>query len=299
MAKKDTPDPPDYVGAAEKQAESSKDITTQQTYANRPNQVTPWGTMSWEASPTTDPTSGDAVTQWTQSLNLSPESQAALSGQQRLQAGRTELAEGLLGRAEQEFSAPMDWDALPGYGKTPDSSKRYESEAADAIYGQFSRRMEPQFQRDLDAQNTKLVNMGFQQGDEGYDQALGDLRTSQNDMRLNAMDQATIRSGQEAQRFHGMDMDTAKYSNAVRQQAMAEQMQKRGFSLNEINAILHGQQVGMPGMPDFMGATRSDPTQYLGATGMGYNASLDKFNAKQAMTQMLLEGASAFSPFSF
>jgi SOS response regulatory protein OraA/RecX len=37
-------------------------------------------------------------------------------------------------------------------------------------------------------------------------------------------------------------MSSANYQNQLRQQQIAEDMQRRGYSLNEINAILTGQQ---------------------------------------------------------
>ena len=39
-------------------------------------------------------------------------------------------------------------------------------------------------------------------------------------------------------------------------------MQKRGWSLNEINALISGQQVGMPQMPSFNPAAAAEATQY-------------------------------------
>ena len=47
-------------------------------------------------------------------------------------------------------------------------------------------------------------------------------------------------------------MQAANYANALRQQQIGEAMGRRGQSLNEINALLSGQQVGMPQMPTFM-----------------------------------------------
>ena len=54
-------------------------------------------------------------------------------------------------------------------------------------------------------------------------------------------------------------MQGSQYANAIRQQQIAEQMQMRGFSLNEINALLSGQQVGLPQMPNFSQAASAQP----------------------------------------
>ena len=39
----EAPEAPDYVGAAEQQADSSRIVTEQQNWANRPTQITPFG----------------------------------------------------------------------------------------------------------------------------------------------------------------------------------------------------------------------------------------------------------------
>jgi hypothetical protein len=68
-------------------------------------------------------------------------------------------------------------------------------------------------------------------------------------------------------------------------------MQRRGFSLNEINAILNGQQIGMPNMPAFNTANRSETAQYNNAAQSQGQYDLDAFNAQQAGMNSLLSGA--------
>ena len=92
--------------------------------------------------------------------------------------------------------------------------------------------------------------------------------------RMQAMNQAS-------QQGFGQNMQYANMMNQLRQQAIAEQMQRRGMSLNEMNALLTGQQVGMPQMPRFNAAGASETPQLLNAGQMGYQANLDAFNAQQ------------------
>ena len=92
--------------------------------------------------------------------------------------------------------------------------------------------------------------------------------------RMQAMNQAQ-------QQSFGQNMQYANMMNQLRQQAIAEQMQRRGMSLNEMNALLTGQQVGMPQMPRFNAAGASETPQLLNAGQMGYQANLDAFNAQQ------------------
>lgn len=343
---KSTPAAPDYTGAAQQQAASSRDVTEQQTWANRPTINTPFGQQTWSNTPTFDPTTGQYLNQWTQNTNLTPEAQQALDSQMGLQQGRSDLAAGLLGRAQQEYGQPMDWSQfdqlaetpnqnLTDYGQGPDQANLqknigntgdYYNKAGDAIFNQWSARNEPQFQKDQDRMRTQLLNQGLREGDEAYKDAMNTQSQQQGDARNNASYQATIGAGQEASRMQGMDVNSgnfanqaaqqafsnqltgsqysdtqraqqgqeglqfANYQNQLRQQQIAEQMQQRGFSLNEINAILSGQQVGMPNMPSFNTAARSDATQYSNAAQQTGQHDLDVFNAQQQASQGLMSG---------
>jgi hypothetical protein len=330
---KNTPAPPDYAGAANAQAQSSREVTEQQTWANRPTINTPFGQQTWAVQPTWDPSTGQYINSWTQNTNLTPESQAALDSQMRLQQGRSDMAEGLLNRSRDEYGQPMDWSQFqqlqtsldaPEYqseniqrsiGNTPD----YVKSAEDAIYGQWSARQEPRMQQQSEALRTRLYNMGVQEGDARYDQEMQRLTQDQGDARQQAQYQATIGSGAEAQRMQGMDAQSGNFANSAAQQALqqqlalgnqrfgqqqtaagfqntarqqqiTEEMTRRGFSLNEINAILTGQQVGMPSMPGFNAANRSEGTQALQAAGMQSQDAWNAYNAQQQATQGTLSG---------
>jgi hypothetical protein len=112
--------------------------------------------------------------------------------------------------------------------------------------------------------------------------------------------------GQEAaasnQNFN-QGLTSANYGNTLRQQQIAEEMMRRGYTLNEINAILTGQQVGMPQMPSFNTASKADTTNYLGAAQMQGQSQLDAFNAENAGVNGLMSGvgslAKAWKPFGF
>lgn len=330
---KATPASPDYAGAAQQQAQSSKEVTEQQTWANRPTINTPFGQQTWESKPTWDPSTGQYLNSWTQNTNLTPESQKALDSQMAITQGKSDLAQSKIGQMQQEFGQPMNWNSFqslaqnpntPNYtpeniqksiGNTPD----YIKSAGDAIYGQWSDRQEPRMQQQQDQMRTQLYNQGLKEGDQAYNDAMQRMSQDQNDARGQAQYQATIGSGAEAQRMQGMDvqqggfansaaqqalqqqlgigsqqynqqMSSANYQNQMRQQQIAEQMQQRGFSLNEINAILSGQQVGMPGMPNFNSANASQATQYNQAAQSQGQYNLDAFSAQQAGMNSAMQG---------
>lgn len=340
---------PDYKAAAEQTGQSSKEVTNMQTWANRPDINTPFGSQDWTSSAQVDPATGQSVTKWTQNNNLDPVTAKALQSQQLIQQGKSDLAASKLGSMNSEFAGEPDWNSFTALKQSPDvpnytgsaaaptgntqinGGQYYNQKAGDAVYNQFKSRMDPQFANENDALRTKLYNQGLKEGDSAYDKAMNSQSLQQNDARQTAMNQATTMAGAEGQRMQGMDTSAGNFwnqeqnqnfqnantanqfnnansalafgqgqsaatmSNTQRQQQIAELMQKRGFSLNEMNAILNGQQVGMPQMPSFNQATKSDTVDYMGAAKAQYSAAKDAADSTNAMIGQAAGAASMFS----
>jgi hypothetical protein len=573
MGSKRTPPPPDYTGAANAQAQASRENLNTQNFANRPNINTPFGSESWTTRAVTDPATGQQVTEWTQNTSLDPRLQNALDSQIGIQQGRSDLANAFMGRVQDEYRQPFDWNSLPaltsagtpgqlqtgvadytpglqtgvgprgvvsgfnfggpqmGVGSMSDSVQRGIGQTGlvggvdpgtaglatgtaqtpvqsgfDAMLGGLQRGVSPtsvntgfgsfggglatrtgteQVQRGLatgdnpalpqidntfrdrvatdlmtamlpaqqlaqQSLETDLSNRGFKVGTRGYQRALDDLGGRQAAERYNALGQA----GQEAQRLFGMQMGArqqafnedvsggqfanqaanqafgqglaanqfrnqalgqafnqnmgaaqfanqaadqrfnqglaagnfanqatqqafnqdvgagrfgneaqaqyfgqmmgqadlanragqqafsqdlaagqfgnqamnqaqnldinrmqamnqaqqqqfgqnmqyANMMNQLRQQAIAEQQQRRGMSLNEMNALLTGQQVGMPQMPRFNASGIAETPQLLNAANMQYQAGMDAFNAQQQGMANTMGGLSSLASTAF
>jgi hypothetical protein len=95
---------------------------------------------------------------------------------------------------------------------------------------------------------------------------------------------------QAANQIFNQQLTGANFQNTARQQQIAEEMQRRGFSLNEINAIISGQQVATPNMPQFNAANASQATNYSGAAKDQGQYNLDMFNAQQSGLSGTLSG---------
>jgi hypothetical protein len=342
MGKK-APKAPDYTAAAEKQGQSAIENVDRQTWANRPNQNTPFGSETWTSESVIDPVTGKAQPRWTQNTTLTPDAQAALDAQLGVQRGVSEQAGSMLDRIKAEFGDSIDWSQFQPGGQQVgaeqlqrglstegltniDPSQRYYDQAGDALYNKFASRADPQFAKDEARLDTTLRNRGVKPGDEAYDEEMRKLREGQGDQRSQAMFNATALSGQEAARMFGMDtgargqmfgerqaqgqfgntaagqqqglnQQSSAYNTQLRQQQIAEEMQKRGFSLNEVNSLLYGQQVGMPNMPNFNQAGAAAPTNYSGAAQQQYNAAADAANARNMGIGNLASAIT--SPFSF
>lgn len=296
MGKK-TAKAPDYRAAAEEQGEASREAINMQTYANRAAQYTPFGSMTWKAEPFIDPATGQKVTTWKQYTKLSPELQRAFRAQTGLQTGRSEMARDMFGRIQDEMSAAPDYSTLHKKGRDIGGAQKYTGQAGDALWNAFQSRMQPQFQQAQEQQDAILRARGFKPGDEGYDDALAQLRQSQADQSNQAMYQAQQMNAAEAQRLQGMDTAASQYANQQRQGDMAEMLMQRGFSLNEANALLTGQQVGMPQMPSYMGAGAAQPANYMGAAQNQFSADMSNANAMNAAVGNIVGAVT--NPFSF
>ena len=312
-------------------------MTEQQTWANRPDQFTPWGTQNWENQRVYDPATKQYLNRWAQVTQLNPESQKQFDSQMRVGTAKSQLAESLTGRMRDEYGRPIDMSGVQRGGgaleggsiqgnlstgglQNVDPSQRYYDQAGDAYYNKWAARAMPSQQRETEALRTRLANQGLSEGDEAYNAAIGNLRQSQGDAQQQAGFEATNRAGQEASRMYGMDQGTrgqqfserqaqmqfgnqaqaqdfgqqvtaGGYESTQRQQQIAEIMQQRGFSLNEINAILSGQQVSMPSMPDFQNAQRAEGLQALQAAQMTGQAQQAAANSSQMGLQGVMQGA--------
>ena len=312
---KDSPDPPDYKAAAAEQAQASKEITNMQTFANRPTVNTPFGTQTWDTSKQIDLATGQEVTGWTQNINLTPEMQSSLDAQQRISSGRSNAAETLLGQATGAFQKPMDWDGLPqafsfnnnaGQMKTslPGGSD-YRDKAQEAVW----QRMQPELQQRRNSTETQLSNMGLTRGSEAWNNEARRLDEGENTARLQAIDSGRAEAAQQfgqdvtssnftnsalAQQ-QGQNMQYGNYQGTQRQQAIGEEQARRGQSLNELNALLTGQQVGMPSFPSFNTASKSETPQVMQAAQLGYQGQLDQYNSQQAGLSGMLSGATGLA----
>ena len=281
MGKKSTPAPPDYRAAAEQTAEGNIALVDAQTQDNRPNQYTPWGSSEWSEAP-------DGT--WTQNINLSPEQQAALDQQMGIQGSRSSLAGSMFDRVGEEFGDVMNWDQFGDYGANLQGGDEARQAAIDNSYNQATSRLDPMWEQTAEQKEAALRNQGLNPGDEAYDNAMANMERGKTDAYNQAMFSAIGIGGTEGQRNQQMDLQANNYQNQVRQAQVAEEMQRRGFSLNEINAILSGQQIGMPSMPGFNTAERTAGADYSGAANQQWGAQMDQFSAQQAQAQGLMNG---------
>jgi len=305
---------PNMTGAAVAQGEANREVTRDQTFANRPDQYTPFGYSTWNPYQTVDPATGEATTAWENVTGLDPRLQGILDKQIAIQDGRSDIAGTLTGRLGAEFGTPMDWSTLGPMGEVPTSQftmpeadvgdpNAWRDRATNAMFEKANSRLNPQFDSRRQQLEIKMRNQGLSPEDEAWQSQVAGLGREEADARdqalwssiaagrdeSNAMfDQGVRRNDQNFdqaltanQSNFDMAMAGSKYANTIRQQQITEQMQKRGFSLNEINALLSGQQVSTPSMPSFSNASAAQPAPIYQAAAdqASVNAASSPWNA--------------------
>lgn len=234
----------------------------------RSNVKGPNGSVTW--LPPTTPGG-----QWTQSTTLNPNEQATLTGTQGSNATMAGGAATMTPWAVGAESGPMDYNQFMPGGTHVQGGQYYDQKAGDAVYQQFADRMEPQFKQQTAAMDVQLRNQGLKPGDEAYDTQMKQVAQEQGDQRQRASQDAVQMAGQEGQRMQGMDVSAGNYNTDQRNAQITQELQKRGYGVDEIKKMLDGINVAIPtGQNGPIGNTYSDAMART--YGEDANASKDK-----------------------
>jgi hypothetical protein len=299
---------PDFGQIATSQGEENEQIVRDQLYANRPDQYTPWGATSWGSEAGYD-ANGNPITNWSQTTSLTPELQDIYNKQVAIQGGRADIAGMLTGRLGSEYGQAQDWRGLNPMGQVPTSQytlpegsvgdpNAFRQRGEDAMYDSAMSRIKPQQEANRAGLETKMRNQGLRPEDAAWKSQMQGMDQSDTDQDNQARWGAVDAGRQEAAQMFGQglannqnnyqqalgansqnfgqSMQGSQYANQIRQQQITEALTKRGAGLNEINALLSGQQVGMPQMPNFQNAGAAQPTDQMGAAAQ--NASMSNAN---------------------
>lgn len=261
--KSSPPPAPDYAGAANATAQGNLEMAKYATNANRINQKSPYGELSYNYVPQYDAEGKETGGGWSQTEKLTPQAQAALDEQLALNQKYGEVANIGFDKARGLFENPeLDTSALPARAINVGQT------AQDAIMS----RLNPQLAQQEEALRARLANQGITLGSEAYGREMAQQGQSRNDLMLQAG-------------LQGINLDQANRSAALQEQAY---MQDR--PLNLINALRSGNQVQAPQFQQFANQATTAGPDLLGATQAQYNAQLDAVNAKNASSGGLMSG---------
>jgi hypothetical protein len=263
MGKSSSPPPaPDYAGAATATAQGNLEATRAATEANRINQYTPYGSLTYSR----DPNAATPDSGWSQTVNLNDVGQRLLDYQNNASLGLGEQTGQALGRVGDSLSQPFDFGSV--------------GDVQNAAEGAITSRLDPMWDRKQSQTETQLVNQGLRPGTEAYDNAMKDFNFGRNDAY-----QQAILSG-----INTMPQ-TYQLANSLRSQP-----------LNELNALRTGSQVTnptfnqVPQQEPTTGANMLGAAQAQGQADMGaYNAQVGSNNAMMS-GMMGLGGAAMMAP---
>jgi len=252
---KDAPSPPpapNYAAAAQQTAMGNLENTRAAAAANRINQITPYGSLTYTKTGT-DPDNG-----WTQTLSLAPEQQKLLNAQNQTSLGLAGLQNQGLDYVRQALGKNITAADLPASMINPGQT------AQDAIMA----RMRPDLEMARNQLETRLANQGIMQGSEAYDNALRLQERQENDARMQAA-LAGIDTGMRAQ---------------TQQLGLLGALQDR--PINILNAVRTGSQVTNPAFQAYAQQATAPGADLLGAAGLQgqynqgvYNAQTGAYNA--------------------
>lgn len=252
------PPPPDYAGAAQATAQGNKDAILAQTAANRVNQITPEGSLTYDVTgqdPSGNPT-------WTATQQYSPD-------QQQIYQGNVDLSKGLLNTAQQGLGKVDDLLANPTIDESKLAQMPIQGQSVqDAIFS----RLTPQLERQRGGLENQLANQGITRGSEAWNNAMTDQSQSENDLMTQAALQG-INTGMTA-----------------RQQGIQEQAYMQDRPLNVVNALRTGNQVQGPQFVQPSQQGFAPGPDLLGAANSQYQANLGAFNANSAQRGQMMGG---------
>jgi len=258
MSKPKAPPPPDYAAAARQTAAGNKEAILTQTAANRVNQITPEGSLTYAITgqdPYGNPT-------WTATQQYSPD-------QQQIYQGNVDLSKGLLNTAQQGLGKVDDLLANPTIDESKLAQMPIQGQSVqDAIFS----RLTPQLERRRGQLENQLANQGITRGSEAWNNAMTDQGQQENDLMTQAALQG-INTGLTA-----------------RQQGMQEQAYMQDRPLNVINALRTGNQVQGPQFVNAPQQGFAPGPDLLGAAQSQYQADLGAYNAKAAQQGGLMGG---------
>jgi hypothetical protein len=253
------PPPPDYVGAAQQTAAGNLENIRAQTQANRYNQYTPYGNLTWN-----QPDATNKPDTWESTIQLDPRAQEALDVQMGASNQIGQLSQAAGERTAAAFDKPFDASSVDDV-----YNKSYETQTA---------RLDPQWDQNQKMFDAKLANQGIMQGSEAYDNASRTFGQQKNDAYTQARQAAISTMPQTYQLATSARNQPLNEWNAIR---TGTQIQNPTFNAP-------GNQGYTPG-PDIMAATNG---AYQGAL-TGYNSQVGASNSSNAMTGQL--GAAAIT----
>jgi hypothetical protein len=309
------PSPPDPAAVSAAQTQSNVATANAEAALNRVNQVTPFGSSTWNGT-------GPGATQ---TVTLDPLAQQDLTNQLHQDVNLSNLGFGLTDQAGQTLASPLNTNGLPALSGGPGATGNVQSnldfsgapqvptdfnqatqQAQNAVYNQATSRLDPQWENAQNDLNSRLANQGVTQGSEAYQRAQDEFARNKNDaynqanysavgagnalegqlygQALAGRQEATGETAQQgafantaqAQQY-AQALQNAGFGNQARAQGLTEDTTLRALPLNELNALRSQSQVQTPTFSQ-VPQSQVQPTNVSGNIWNAYNAQVANSN---------------------
>lgn len=309
----EAPPPPDPVATAAAQSEYNKDAAITQANLNRINQVTPQGTIKYTQIGTN--ADGTPQYQQTQTYSPEQQAlynqqnaiAQALGNTAQAQIGRVNTTMGTAfnfngmtpmvssipgaGSGVKSFSGYM-----PGVDRAVEGgpiASTYDSggpiqrsvgaddlaadgrRVSDAIYGQATSRLDPQFKQGQDDLTARLANQGIAVGSDAFNREQDNFNRARTDAYNDANYRAIEAGGAEQSRLFGLDLSKGQFGNQAQAQQYAQNQSGAQFG-NQAQDQAFTQGMGNADLYNSAGNTWLQ--QQLSALGFNNQADSQRFN---------------------
>jgi len=269
--KSSAPAAPDYAAAANQTAAGNLEMAKYATNANRINQVTPYGQLTYDYKPTYDSQGKETGGGWTQTQTLTPQAQATLDKQQALSDQYADVA-------------GIGFENTRGILENPniDTSKIAPMQGIDMSKVSEIRQLDPNMSgvRALNSDMSGVRNLNT----EGLNQVSG--------LNLNGLPQAPINAGQTAQDalYSRMNPSLARDEDALRTRlanqgislgssAYNREMELQGQRANDMRLQAAAQGIGLD-----QAARNAAFGEQLNSGNFDLSRQNQAFGQRQAMT---------------
>lgn len=270
------PAPPDPKETAAAQGAVNKETAIAQSRLNQVDEYTPFGSSTY--TPTGETV--DGIQRYQRTISLNPEEQSILDQQRAISGQLNDLAGDQVGRVDQALSQPFSYDGMPA---APEADSESRKQVIDALYGQYSSRLDPRFEQERNAFETRLANQGIGVGSDAYSRAMDDFGRYRNDAYTSAMNQAVASGGAEQSRLFGLQ-------GSARERAIQEAAYQRNLPLNEVSALM-GTGSGVT-LPQFSSIPQTGiaNTDITGPTSLAYQGQLQNAQMQSQANSSMLGG---------
>lgn len=279
------PTDPKVSSAADQQAQTGTAIA--QTWMNNPQRTNPYGTQTFTRTGTQYTTDAQGkqieVPTFDENITFSDAEQKNYDYQNQLNWQMSQMGLDQLGRVNDTLSTPVNAEGLPEVDRSL-LNKDYEGYREQALntYRQY---MNPELDRQSEANYTRLANQGVREGSEAYREAQALENRGRNDANL----QMIMGAGTEMDRAYGQNSQTFQMQDTSRERALQERLALRNQPLNEISALTSGTQVNSPQFSQYQ-AGNIKPTDVAGQYNHYDQMRMEAYKAESAASSARMSG---------